>query len=279
MTGFLEGLAEFAFLRHALAAGLLASALCGIVGTFVVVRRLVFVGGGVSHAAFAGVGLGSALGWDPKLGAGATALVSAWYLSGRAGGREADIRIGILWSVGMALGLVFLRFTPGYVPDPTPLLFGNVLGTTAADVAWLAALVVAGSTLLALFWKEAVAAAFDEDFAAIQGVRVRAAHRLWMTFIALSVTLTIQLVGILLVLALLAIPAAIAIRFCGGFGATMAAACAIGAAMTVGGLALSWSTDLPSGPTIVLLGAAGLALVQLGDVARRAARRSLRRAA
>jgi len=259
----LTHLLSFDFVRHALVAGLLASVLCGVVGTFVVVKRLVFISGGISHAAFGGLGLCYYLGVDYRWGASAVALGSALALSGagRSRGRSHDATIGILWAVGMAVGIVFLHLTPGYAPNLQTYLFGNILTVTAQDVRLTAGLVVVLLLLLALFWKELVAVAFDEAFAAVQGVPVRVALAGLMVAVALAIVFLIQLVGTLLVIALLTIPPALALRLANGFLPVMATATAAGVLMTLGGLAVSYSFDLPSGPAVVLLGAALLLLV------------------
>ena len=168
-------LLSYDFLRHAVVAGLLASVLCGVVGTFVVVKRLVFLAGGVAHAAFGGLGICYFLGVDPRLGAVAVAVVSALALAGpgRERGRSHDAVIGILWAVGMALGVVFLYKSPGYAPNLMAYLFGDILTVRASDVALTFGLVVVVVALFGLFFKESVAVAFDEEFAAMQGVPVR----------------------------------------------------------------------------------------------------------
>lgn len=265
-------LLAFDFIRHALFAGLLASVLCGVVGTFVVVKRLVFISGGVSHAAFGGLGICHYFGVDYRWGAGAVAIASALSLvgAGHGRGRSHDATIGVLWAVGMAVGIVFLHLTPGYAPDLQTYLFGNILTVTAADVRLTFALVIVLLALLALFWKELVAVAFDEAFAAVQGVPVRLVLSALMVAVALTVVFLMQLVGALLVIALLTIPPALALRLVNGFLAVMVTATIAGAAMTVGGLAVSYAFDLPSGPAIVLLGAA---MLLLADGWQRLARR------
>lgn len=264
-------LLTYDFLRNAVLAGLLAAILCGVVGTFVVVKRLVFLAGGVAHAAFGGLGICYFLGVDPRLGAAGAAVVSALVLAnpggggGRSGGgRSQDARIGILWAVGMAVGVVFIYEIPGYAPNLMAYLFGDILTVRASDVLLTLAVTVVVAGLLALFFKESVALAFDEEFAAVQGVPVRGARIVLMLLTALSVVFLLQLVGIVLVIALLTIPPVVALRFAGSFGGVVGLSIAIGVAMTQGGLILSYLYDLPSGPTIVLLGAALLALVDAG---------------
>ena len=263
-------LLTYDFLRHAVLAGLLAAVLCGVVGTFVVVKRLVFLAGGVAHAAFGGLGICYFLGVDPRLGAVGAAVVSALALAnpGSGQGRSHDARIGILWAVGMALGVVFIYQIPGYAPNLMAYLFGNILTVRGSDVLLTLGVTLVVVALLALYFKESVALAFDEEFAAVQGVPVRAARILLMLLTALSVVFLLQLVGIVLVLALLTIPPVVALRFAQSFGAVVGLSIAIGVVMTQGGLVLSYLYDLPSGPAIVLLGAAILVVVDLGRWAR-----------
>jgi zinc transport system permease protein len=272
---------SYDFVRQALAAGLLASVLCGVVGTLVVVKRLVFLGAGISHASFGGLGLCYFLGVEPLLGAAAVAVGAALVLGrGAAAGndgaaRSRDALIGILWAVGMALGVVFVHLTPGYAPNLMTYLFGNVLTVGARDVAAAAALVAVVVAAFGVFYKETVAVAFDEEFAAVQGVPVRLATTAILLLTALSVVFLIQLVGIILVMALLSIPPVVALMLFRRFLAVVAASTAIGATMTVGGFALSYATDLPSGPAMVLLGTAVLLVV--ATVRRACEHRSRRR--
>ena len=274
----LTDLLSHELLRNAVWAGLLASILCGILGTFVVVKRLVFLGGGISHAAFGGLGLCHFLGLPPLWGAGAVAVISAAVLgmTGRAtAGRakSADAVIGILWAVGMAVGVVFLHLTPGYAPNLMSFLFGSLLAVTRTDVWITLGFVVLLLGILALFYDELVAVTFDQEFAAVQGVAVTWFMTLLLMLIALGLVLLIQLVGILLVLALLTIPPVIALRFARRLPTVMVLSTLLGMVMTLGGLALSYAWDLPSGPAIVLLGAVGLAIVagvaRLGSMRRR----------
>lgn len=264
-------------LRNAVWAGILASVLCGVLGTFIVVKRLVFLGGGISHAAFGGLGVCHFLGLPPLWGAGAVAVVSAAVLglTGRASGgrgKSADAVIGILWAVGMAVGVVFLYKTPGYAPDLMSFLFGNLLAVSRTDVLVTLGFVAVLLAVLALFYDELVAVTFDQEFAAVQGVAVTPFLTLLLVLIALGLVLLIQLVGILLVLALLTIPPVISLRFARRLPTVMVLSTAVGIAMTVGGLSLSYVWDLPSGPAIVLLGAVGLGAVVTVERVRRRAR-------
>ncbi|HVR07838.1 MAG TPA: metal ABC transporter permease [Thermoanaerobaculia bacterium] len=263
------------FVRNALAAGLLSSLLCGVIGVFVVAKRLTFISDGISHAAFAGLGLCFLLGADPRLGALVTAVLFAVTLGmlGTAATHQHDALIGVLYAVGMALGIVFVHQAPGYVPNLMTYLFGNLLLATASDLRitfWLTALVLA---TLALLRKPLVAVAFDEEFAFVQGVPVRAVVTTLLVLVSLSVVLLIQVVGVILVLALLTIPPLTAMLLARDLGPVIAISVAAGLASTGGGLALSYRWDLPSGPAIILLGAAILAAAYLLRALRRGARR------
>jgi zinc transport system permease protein len=271
-AGGLGAALGYEFVRNALWAGLLASVLCGVVGTFVVVKRLVFLGGGISHAAFGGLGVCFYYGIEPRLGAAAVAVASALVLGG-AGGRPRershDALIGVLWAVGMAVGIVFLHRTPGFAPNLTTYLFGNILTVGRSDVLLTLGLVAAVLALLGLYFKELVAVAFDEEFAELQGVPVDRVRVLLLVVTALAVVFLIQLVGIVLVMALLTIPPLVSLRLVHRFGAVMLLSTAVGALMTTGGLVVSYALDVPSGAAIVLLGAALLAVVDAATRLRR----------
>lgn len=272
MSPILEAL-QYDFVRNAVFAGLLASVLCGVIGTFVVVKRLVFISGGISHAAFGGLGICYFLGLDHRLGAAAVAVVTALLLAGGSRRRAAglpprspqgeshDALIGILWAAGMAVGIVFIDRTTGYAPNLATYLFGDVLSVDRVDVHLTLALVLVVLVFLGVFFKEFLAVTFDEEFAAVQGVPVRALMTLLMVLVALSVVFLIQLVGIILVIALLTIPPVISLMLVRSFRAVIVLATLIGCGVTLGGLALSYAFDLPSGSAVVLLGTALLPVV------------------
>lgn len=264
-------------LRQALWVGLLASVITGVLGTFVVVKRLVFLGGGIAHAAFGGLGLCWFLGWPPLAGAAGVAVVSALVLGRRSPpgrGRSHDALIGILWAVGMAVGAIFLFLKDGgYSPDLGSFLFGNLLLVDRLEVFLALAFVAVLAVALVLFWDELVAVTFDEEFAAVQGVPVEAMLTLLLMLTALGVVLLLQLVGILLVLALLTLPPVISLRFARRLPAVMALSTLLGALMIVGGLMISYAWELPTGPTIVLLGTVVLGVAEAWHRLRRRQRR------
>jgi len=268
----LLALLELEFFRHALAAAALASVLAGVVGTFVVLKRLVSISGGVAHAAFGGLGIAYWAGFEPRTGAVAVAALSAiglGFLDGERARRQ-DAAIGVLWAVGMAVGLVFLHWTPGYAPDLMGYLFGDILTVRPADLAVAAAVDLGVLALLALVGRELVAVAFDEEAARLAGVPVRFYSILLLLLVALAVVVLLQLVGIVLVIALVTIPPLVAQRLARSLLGTMAAAVAMAFVVAVGGLLLAYALDLPSGPVMVLFGALLLGLAQL--VAPRAVR-------
>ena len=255
------------FAVRALAAGLLAGIVGGLVGTFVVVKRLVFLAGGVSHAAFGGIGLFLFLGADPRIGAFAVALVAALVLARwRSGpGVGHDTGIGIVWAAGMALGALFLSLIPGYAPNLAGYLFGNILGVERRDL--VAATVLVGILVLLLVrhYRPLLAVAIDEDFARLQGVPVARYRYGLLVAVALALVFLLQLVGIVLVLALLTIPPLLALRLAPRFPWALGLSAGLAVVLAEGGLLASFAWDLPAGPTIVLLGVAALALFAAVD--------------
>jgi zinc transport system permease protein len=248
---------------EALATALLASVLCALIGTLVVLRRLVALGGGVAHASFGGIGLALAAGLAPRWGAVAVAVAVAAVLTalGRERSDRQDAVIGVLWAVGMAIGMWLLA--GAHAGDVDGYLFGDVARVARGDLAALALLDLAVVAVFALRGRELVAVAFDAEHARIQGLPVGAFSFLLLLLVALSVVALLALAGVVLAIALLAIPPLVALRLCRGLGAAMAAAGGVGLAMSVGGLALAGATARPAGPAIVLVGAALLALSRL----------------
>ena len=272
MVTFLADVARFPFLQHALLAGVLAGVACGMVGTWVVTRRITYLAGGIAHAVLGGVGVARylqrvhGLEWlDPLYGALAAALGAAaliGWVSLRARERE-DTLISAMWAVGMAVGLIFITRTPGYGEDLMSYLFGNILLVGKGDL-WLLAGLDAAVLLVVIGWYNQLAAvSFDPQFAGLRGVNTTVFYLLLLCMVALSVVLLISVVGIVLVIALLAIPAAIAGRFTHRLWPMMALASVFGVAFTTGGLAVSYAPDLPAGATTILLAAGAYLLFQL----------------
>ena len=248
-------LLQFEFMRNALYAALLCSALCGILGTLVVVRKYVILAGGVAHAAYGGVGLALYSGVSPRLGAiGFSLLLAfpmAWVMLKKAS--RADAIIGVLWAVGMAVGIVFADLTPGYGSDLMSYLFGSILTVTGEDLMLMSGLL--GITLLAggIWHRQIAAFSYDEDFARTRGVPVTFLHFLLVILISLAVVVIIRIVGLILVIALLTIPPSVAEKFSSSLWGMMAISCALSAVFTVSGLALAVRWNLTAGAVIILV--------------------------
>lgn len=249
---------QFEFMRNALLAGLLAAIACGIVGVYVVVKRVVFISGGIAHASFGGIGLGYLVGISPVLGATFFALASAlgMGLVTRRTRLPEDTAIGIMWALGMALGIIFIGLAPGYAPDLFSYLFGNILTVPFADLLLMVALDAIIVLIVVAFYKEFLALSFDEEFGTVVGVPVEALYLLLLCLIALTVVVLIRVVGIILVIALLTIPAAMARQFTHDLRKMMLLAILFGAIFAFGGLWLSFELDIASGATIILLSGA-----------------------
>ncbi|MCK5577121.1 MAG: metal ABC transporter permease [Dehalococcoidales bacterium] len=268
---------QYQFMQNALLAGLLAAIACGIVGVYVVAKRIVFISGGIAHASFGGVGLGYFLGMSPVLGATFFALASAlgMGLVSRRTSLPEDTTIGILWALGMALGVIFIGLAPGYAPDLFSYLFGNILTVPTSDLVFMLVLDIIIIATVWLFYKEFLVISFDEEYGRVAGVPTEILYLVMLSLIALTVVVLIRVVGIILVIALLTIPAALARQFTHSLSKMMLLAAGIGALFTFGGLWLSFVLDLASGATIILVSAAAfLAYFGLSRLWRRKRRQS-----
>lgn len=251
----MQALAAYGFLQKALLAALLASLSCGIVGTYVVVKRIGYMAGGIAHTILGGMGIAYFLGRDPLLGAMTAAVLSAIIIGG-VGLRwkeQEDVIIGALWAVGMAIGVLFISRTPGYALDLMSYLFGNVLMVTRTDLIITAVLDAAVVGLVVLFRKQFLAVCFDEEFARVRGVKVSGFYLLLLCMVAVTVVSLVQVVGLILVIALFTLPAATVRQFIRSVGGMMVGACMLGAVLSIIGLGVSFETNLPSGATIILL--------------------------
>jgi len=277
VSEFLQDLARYDFLQRALLAGLLSSVACGVVGSYVVVRRVSYIAGGISHCVLGGIGaalfLRAALGWGwltPLYGAALAALAAAAIIglvSLRARQRE-DTVIGAVWAIGMAVGVLLIARTPGYGVDPLSYLFGNILMVTPEDLWLIAGLDLLVLLLAGLFYNQLLAVCFDEEFARLRGLPVEAYYLLLLGLTALTVVVLVKVVGIVLVIALLTLPAAIAGEFARTLRQMMLATGGLCAVFTAGGLALSYTPDLPAGATIIVLAGATYLLTTVATAFR-----------
>ncbi|MCD6162812.1 MAG: metal ABC transporter permease [candidate division Zixibacteria bacterium] len=259
MIESLSELWQFQFMRHALLTGLLVSIACGIIGTYVVVKRIVFLSGGISHTAFGGIGIGYFFGFNPIIGAIVFSIAAALGIAivrQKASQRE-DTLIGIMWAAGMAIGIIFIDKTPGYAPNLMSYLFGNILTVSSPDLVMMIILdVIILSTVLVLF-KEFKAFTFDEEYSAVSGIPITALNIILFCLIALTVVILIRAVGIILVIALLTIPPAAVIRYNFTLGKTMVFSIIIGVIFTTAGLLLSAAYNITSGAAIIIVACIG----------------------
>lgn len=246
-------LLQYTFFQHALLGSLLASIACGLVGTYIVTRRLVFISGGLTHASFGGIGLGLYTGISPILSAALFAVLSAFgveWLSNRKDMRE-DSAIAVFWTLGMALGIMFTFLSPGFAPDLSAYLFGNILTITASDIALLGVLSVVLAVFFGLYLRPIVSIAFDREFARSQGLPVEFFEYALMLFIALTIVACLRMVGIVLVISLLTIPQMTANLFSHRFHRIIWLSIGIGYLSCLGGLLLSFYLNVPSGASII----------------------------
>lgn len=257
---------QYDFMRNALAAGILAAVACGIIGVYVVIKKIVFISGGIAHTSFGGIGLGFLLGINPVLVALFFTLASALGMGivSRRTNLPQDTVIGIFWAVGMALGIIFIGLSPGYAGDLFSYLFGNILLVPTSDLVLMLILDAIIVLVVFLFYKEFMAISFDEEFGVVVGVPVERLYLILLCLIALTVIVLIRVVGVILVIAMLTIPAAVAKQFTYNFKKMMFLSTLIGIIFVLCGLWLSYELDLASGATIVIVSGV-LFLVSFGS--------------
>lgn len=246
-------LLSYSFFQNALLGSLFASIACGIIGSYVVIRRLVFISGGITHASLGGIGMGFYFGWNPIFSAMVFSILSAFgieWLSSRQGVRE-DSAIGSFWSLGMAIGIIFIYLKPGFAPNLSDYLFGNILTITKPDILYLAVLSIILILVFLLFGKQILFAAFDPDFAKTRNLPVNLIKYAMMMGIAITIVLSIRLVGIVLLMSILTVPQMTANLFTSNFVKMILLSILIGFFGCIVGLFLSAILDVPSGVFII----------------------------
>lgn len=246
---------QFEFMQHAIAAGLLASVICGIMGTLVVVNRIVFLSGGIAHAAYGGIGLALFCGWPYLPGTVGFSLAAAMLMAAvsRKARHRADTIIGVIWALGMALGIILIDLTPGYSVDLMSYLFGSILTVPRSDLFIMIAIGVLMAALVACHYKDLLALSYDEEFARIRGVPVGKLYFGLIGMLAVTIVLVIQVVGLILVIALLTIPPYIVERHARSMAQMMVGSSLLGAVFTVVGLWFSYRYNLTSGASIIMV--------------------------
>jgi zinc transport system permease protein len=265
VSEFFEAVGNHQVLFNAFLAGVLASIACGVVGTYVVNRRMTYLAGGIAHSVLGGIGVAHYLsqvhglaGVRPIHGAVVAALVAAVVIglvSLRAREKE-DTVISAVWAVGMAVGLIFITGTPGSDSDLVHYLFGDILMVSGSDLRLIVALDALVVMVGVLFYRQLLAVCFDEEFARIRGIKVELYYLLLLCLSALTIVVMVSVVGIILVIALLTLPAAIAGYFTRSFWKIMVAASVLSMIFTTAGLGISYKPNLPAGAVIVILAGA-----------------------
>ena len=254
MDNLLE-LFQYTFFQHALWGSLFASIACGIIGTYIVTRRLVFISGGITHASFGGIGIGLYTGISPLLSAAIFSVLSAFgveWLSKRNDMRE-DSAIAVFWTFGMAVGIIFSFLAPGFTPELSSFLFGNILTITATDIIMLALLSLTLCIFFGLFIRPIVSIAFDREFARSQGLPVTLFEYTLMMFVALTIVSCLRMVGIVLAISLLTLPQMTANLFTHSFKRIIFLSIGIGYLSCIGGLLISYQLQVPSGASIIFI--------------------------
>jgi zinc transport system permease protein len=244
---------QFEFMRNALAAGLLASIICGIMGTLVVVNRIVFLSGGIAHAAYGGIGLAFFFNWPYLPATIGFSLFAAMVMAAisHAVKHRADTIIGVIWALGMAFGIILLDMTPGYNVDLMSYLFGSILTVPRSDLLIMAVIGVIMTILVVHYYQDLLAMSYDEEFARIRGVAVKKLYFGLIGMLAVAIVLVIQVVGLILVIALLTIPPFIAEKYANSLVQMMVGSSLLGALFTVTGLWFSYRYNLTSGASII----------------------------
>ena len=265
MIATIENIFAYDFLVKAFIACILSGITCGIVGSYIVARRMVFLASGITHASFGGLGIALYAGLNPLLGAVAFASVSSLGIeyASRKGRMREDSAIGIIWSVGMAIGALFMSLRPGYATDLTSYLFGNILLVDRGDVAWLALLTVVIVFGAAIWLRRLMYITFDEEYARSQGLPVAVVAYVMAVIIAITIVLSIKVMGIILLLSLVTLPVVIANTLTKDYRRITLFASIIAVVANVIGFIFSYEYDLPTGSCIIFILVVLLAVVKL----------------
>ncbi|MEW6184404.1 MAG: metal ABC transporter permease [Thermodesulfobacteriota bacterium] len=258
---------QLEFFRNALIAGLLVSIVCGMIGTLVVVNRIVFLAGGITHAAYGGIGLAFFMGWPYLVGTVGFSLLAAGVMAvvTLKARHRSDVVVGVIWAVGMAVGVILLDFTPGYHADLMSFLFGSILAVPKMDLWQMAAMVLIILGIVIYYYNDFLGLSYDDEFARLRNIPVTFLYCLLLGMIAVTVVMIIRVVGLILVIALLTIPPFIAEKVSASLRSMMILSAVLSALFTTLGLVLSFVLNLTSGATIILVAAIGFLAAVLWD--------------
>ncbi len=253
---------SFPFVQNALIAGLLVSMASGIIGSLIVVNRMVFLAGGIAHTAYGGIGLAVFLGLPIFLGASIFAVLSALIISliTLKHRERMDTFIGLMWAVGMAVGVVLIDLTPGYNADFMSYLFGSILAVSRNDLYFMGGLLASIIFIITFWYRDILAVSYDSEYASLRGINVRFFYTLILVLSALTVVVAIKVVGLILVIALLTIPVYIAEKLSNTLYSMMILSGLFSSIFTLIGLWFSYQYDIASGASIILVSALSLFL-------------------
>ncbi|MCB0342780.1 MAG: metal ABC transporter permease [Pseudobdellovibrionaceae bacterium] len=252
---FFQAITEYEFLQNAIFGLLLASLVCGMIGPFVVVQRIGYVAGSISHTMLGGMGVAYYVGFSPLVGGLISAVLAAIVVGfvGKGSAQGRDVAVGALWAVGMAVGVLFISMSPGYNADLMSYLFGNVLMIPRESLGSMLLLGAFVGVSIGFFYKSFVAVAFDEEFARLRGIPTQFFNYFLLILVALAVVVLVQVVGLILVIALLTLPAAVALLFSQSLRHVMGLSMVFGLLFCMLGLWGSYHFNLPSGASIILV--------------------------
>ena len=275
--GFLTDIFEYQYLTNAVIACILSGITCGIVGTYIVARRMVSLCGGITHASFGGLGIAIYAGINPIWGALTFAVLSALgieYAGNKTKIRE-DSAIGVMWGVGMAIGALFMSLKPGYTSgDLSSFLFGNIISVTTADIVALTVLTIVLFIGAALYLKPIMYMAFDRDFARSAGVNTTLVGYILSVITAVTIVLSIRVMGIILLISLMTLPVVIANSVTKSYGKITILASIIAAIGALAGVVISYYLEVPSGPAIIFVLTLVLIIVKLLSLQHKTATKS-----
>lgn len=261
----IESLIKYSYLRYALVSGILLSIVCGVIGVIIIEKKMVMMSGGIAHISYGGVGLGYLLGFEPIIGAFLFAILSAFGIGflKKKNGLNTDIILGLLWPLGMALGVIFIYMIPGYAPNIESYLFGNILSITKLDLILIVVLSVIILFSVIMFFNSWKSFLFDEEFASINKMKTSFLEYFLLVLIAMAIVVAIKATGIILVIALLTAPSAASKLMSSSLKNRMIISSLFGIFYTICGLVFSYYFNIPTGATIVILSVIGYFIVFL----------------
>lgn len=258
---------SYTFMQNALLSGVLIAIISGIVGSLIVVNRMVFLSGGIAHSAYGGIGIAIFFGLPMMLCTSlfslfVTIIIALYSYKKR---EKLDIIIGLTWAMGMSLGILLVDLTPGYNTDLMSYLFGSLLAVSQSDINFMFSLLILVLAVVSIFYREILSVSYDSEYASIRGVKSKLFYTIILLLSSLTIVISIKVVGLILVIALLTIPIYIAQKFANSLFSTMVISALLSLIFTTSGLFISYTYDLSSGPSIILVGSIVLFFIFLFD--------------